>query len=269
MKTPLLIHLQARSRVASLFVVLLVMAASANSIHAQQPEPAPDANGKIPYVPSPFLGMPIERIEARHKALRSLTPEILRSLPDDSVLLSDLFGYAAASPPGRSPEKDMIEREMWRRGDVAIRIAKELFEHPHYSDEIFCLCLWLRYRPWMKPEEFLPLARRWYDLNRKKTPGYTNIYGSLQSTAEFLSFWGEAEDAALINDYINQYEGESWRKGALLKRFQERQELRAKGKPHEMPDWFFKPMHKMQDHTAIPLTDCAKTYEEKKAEQAK
>jgi hypothetical protein len=36
-----------------------------------------------------------------------------------------------------------------------------------------------------------------------------------------------------------------------------------------MPDWFFKPMHKMQDHTAIPLTDCAKTYEEKKAEQAK
>ncbi|WP_300933155.1 hypothetical protein [Prosthecobacter sp.] len=75
---------------------------------------------------------------------------------------------------------------------------KGRFEHPRLEDEVIGICLWLRYRPWMKPEEFVPLARRWHEIYRKKIPSYTNVYGCLQATAEFLSWWGAAEDAVLI-----------------------------------------------------------------------
>ncbi|MCF7790345.1 MAG: hypothetical protein K9N47_29770 [Prosthecobacter sp.] len=113
MKTQFLIYPNTSLHVVFLAVILLAGGVY-NSSSAQQPEPVPDANGKILYVPSPFPGIPSERHFAYEKALRTLTPEILRALPDDSVLLADLFGFEAASPPGRSPERTMIEMEMWR-----------------------------------------------------------------------------------------------------------------------------------------------------------
>lgn len=274
MKTHLLTSPTARSRFTCLLFQLLLLPAAVPLARAQQselvqPEPIPDANGKIPYVPSPFPGIPIERRDAYTRTLKTLTPEFLRALPDDSQLLADLFRFEAASPPGRSPENDMIEMEMWRRGDVAIEIIKKAFEHPATEDTPISIVIWLRYRPWMKPEEFLPLARRWYEINSIKRPGYTHGYASQRVMVEFLAWWGESEDETLIKSYYKGYEGERPQFDFLMRKFKERQELRAKGNPRGMPEWFFEPERKMQKHTAIPISDCTKTYKEKKAEQAK
>ncbi|MCF7790346.1 MAG: hypothetical protein K9N47_29775 [Prosthecobacter sp.] len=272
MKTHLT-HSPARSRFACLFYLLLIPAATL-SVHAQQPEPAepepiPDANGKIPYVPSPFAGVSPERFNAYTKVLPTLTPEVLRALPDDSVLLEDLFWFEITTHHGRSPEKDMIEKEMWRRGDVTIRIVKKLFEHPCLEDDVICIAPWLKSRPWMKPEEFLPQARRWYEFSKAKRPGYKKNFYYQQTTIELLSHWGDAKDEPLINEFFNKYGVEQWQKDHLMKSFRERQELRAQGKPRGMPAWFFDPKHKMDKWTAIPLSDITKTYKEKMAEQAK
>lgn len=199
---------------------------------------------------------------------KAVATEKLRALPDNDPALALLFrermAREAVGASAGSPEMDMIEREMWRRGDATIAIVQKMFREPFVEDIPNEICLWLRYRPWMKPEEFLPLARTWFAENNDPSIPEVRRYSAHTTVARFLAMWGEPEDEKLLIWYFDAYQVDERLRNEMLTRFRERQILRAKGTPRALPEWFFEPGEIEFHPTTVP--DRTKTYAEMKAQ---
>lgn len=218
---------------------------------------------------SPSLNVPMEVRQAARELEQALTPEKLRALPDDSPVLRELFRGRISLSEARVegiPMYDMIEREMWRRGDVTVNMVMDMLVNPSSKDSHINVALWLKYRPWMKPWEFLPLARQVFQ--EKNTYPYSKekhdeIVAAL-FMAEFLADWGEEQDASIVFSEFVKQTATPDKQESMKKRFKERLELRRRGTPHALPDWFSDPAE--AKYLPSPIPDRTKTYAEMKAQ---
>lgn len=193
-----------------------------------------------------------------------LTPQYLRGLPDHDPLLYRSYHIRIAmeetTMAAGSPVPDMVEMDMWRRGDVAVQMVKKMFMEPPRESTQYLISIWLRYRPWMRPDEFVPLARQIYAAHREQPKTNYSSHLARMAMIDLLARWGEPQDERVLNEYLPTLNQEEPPQMKWREWFRERQALRSDGQPRGMPAWFFKEKHLFK--TAIP--DPVKTYEELK-----
>lgn len=216
------------------------------------------------FAQSDYLHIPAEVVQAHRELSTNLTQEKIQSLPDNSPVLAEFYRSRIALEMVRQragePKQDIVELDMWMRGDTAIDIVKGLFANPPSDDTQMEICHWLRYRPWMKPDHFLSISRMAYKIHSSEEPKGIKSRFTAINIAEFLAHWGEPQDEALLRNHFAQYKTDQWSQDQLMMRFKERQALRAEGNPRGLPSWFFK--EKQPFITAVP--DRMKTYKETK-----
>lgn len=194
-----------------------------------------------------------------------ITPEFLRKLPDYDPLLSKLYLRRIRMEETTSavgmPVADMVEKDMWRRGDVAVEMVKKLFAEPPTDTTQYLISIWLRYRPWMKPDEFVPLARQIYAAHTAQPESNHKSTTACRAMVELFARWGEPQDEETVAKHVKKQlamnQSPSKHKMWLVF-FKERQALRARGDPRGMPAWFYDKREGIKSAIPNPL----KTYEE-------
>lgn len=207
---------------------------------------------------------PPEVRSAASETWEKMTPGFLRKLPDGDPVLLELYHHRISSEEtamsAGHPLRDMVETDMWRRGDAAIQMVKRMFMEPPTELTPYLITIWLRYRPWMKPDEFVPLARQIYATHIQQPETNYVSQVTLSAMVDLIARWGNPQDEVLLRRHFILRKTEQRKKDDFFKRFAERQALRAQGNPRGMPAWFFDKKNLIESAVPSPL----KTYQEAK-----